>query len=328
MNNRFISITVLVASSAILITGCGDNSSFETPNTTAVTTNDGLIAQNNFTLSLSPDKPKYVVDLTQGDFIAVTSEISVRIGDNNNQLITGSHTIQFRTEWGLIDPSCTTVDGSCSVTWRSGSPDNMPLNLQNTVLAYATGGQESFKDFDGNGLFNDGDEFSDIDEPFINSNENQDADGNPVFDTGELIIDTINGVDITGANTEHDTMDGFYNGPNCAHSSLCSTTTATSTVWASAALDLSGGDTFTVGGTVTGLTDSVILQNNFSDDLSLSADGSFTFSTSVAKDLDYEVTIKTNPAGQVCSVTNGAGTITADVTNVTVTCNQQLITSD
>ena len=322
MKKRFVQIAALVASSAILIAGCGeDNSSFETPNTSGITINDGLIAQNNFILSATPDKPKYVVDLSAGDFIAVTSEIAVKIGDNNNQLITGSHTIQFRTEWGLIDPSCTTVDGTCSVTWRSGSPDDMPLNLQNTVLAYATNGQESYKDFDDNGLFNDGDEFDDIEEPFINLNENLDSDGSPIFDNGELIIDTINGVDITGANTKHDPVDGFYNGPNCAHSSLCSPTTVTNTVWASKALLLTGGDTFTVGGTVTGLTGTVVLQNNLSDDLSLSADGSFTFSTSVAKDLDYDVTVKTNPTGQVCTVTNGSGTVTADVTNVTVTCS-------
>ncbi|MDX2503734.1 MAG: hypothetical protein QNL62_04565 [Gammaproteobacteria bacterium] len=322
MNNRFfISITVLVTSSAILITGCGDNSSFETPNTTGIAINDGLIAQNNFILTATPDKPKFVVDLSAGDFVAVTSEISVQIGDNNNQLITGSHTIQFRTEWGLIDPSCTTVDGTCSVTWRSGSPDDMPSNFQNTVLAYATDGQESYKDFDDNSLFNDGDEFDDIEEPFINLNENLDSDGNPIFDTGELIIDTINGLDLTGANTQHDINDGFYNGPNCSHSTLCSTTMVTSTVWSSVALVLTGGDTFTVGGTVTGLIGTVVLQNNLSDDLSISADGSFTFSTSLVKDLDYEVTVKTDPVGQTCVITNGSGTITADVTNVTVTCS-------
>lgn len=320
MNNRFVLIATLVASSVILLAGCSEDSVFETPDTTGVITNDGLIAQNNFLLSATPDKPKYI-DLSTFDFTAVTSEISVKIGDNNNQLITSGQTIQFRTEWGLIEPSCTTVNGTCSVTWRSGSPDDMPSNLQNTVLAYATNGQESYKDFDDNGLFNDGDEFDDIEEPFINLNENLDTDGNPIFNTGELIIDTINGVDITGANTQHDYSDGFYNGPNCAHSTLCSTTTVTSTVWASMALILSGGDAFTVGGTVTGLTGTLVLQNNLTDDLSLSTDGSFTFSTSVTKDLDYEVTVKTDPAGQTCTVTNESGTITADVTNVTVTCS-------
>ncbi|HFD32890.1 MAG TPA: hypothetical protein ENJ28_09330 [Gammaproteobacteria bacterium] len=321
MNNRFFTIACMIASSALFIAGCSEsNSAFETPNTSDTPLNDGLIAQNNFTLTLTPSSPKYV-DLTTGDFTAVTSEVSVQIGDNNNQLITGSRTIQFRTEWGLIDPSCVTEEGTCSVTWRSGSPDDMPSNAQNTILAYSTIGQESFKDFDDNGLFNDGDEFTDVEEPFINLNENLDGSGIPIFDTGELVIDTINGVDITGANNQHDAADGLYNGPNCSHSSLCSTTTVTSTVWASAALVLTGGDTFTVGGTVTGLTGTVVLQNNLSDDLSISADGSFTFSVSIAKDLDYDVTVKTDPVGQACIVTNGTGTITADITNVTVTCS-------
>ena len=80
--------------------------------------------------------------------------------------------------------------------------------------------------------------------------------------------------------------------------------------------------TYSVGGTVSGLTGSVVLQDNGADDLAVSANGTFTFSTALVPGTSYAVTVKTNPAGQSCTVTNGTGTINAaNVANVTVTCN-------
>jgi hypothetical protein len=81
-------------------------------------------------------------------------------------------------------------------------------------------------------------------------------------------------------------------------------------------------DTFTVGGTLTGLAagENVVLQNNGADDQVLAADGSFTFSP-LADGTDYAVTVATQPTGQTCSVSNGGGTLAgADVTNVAVDC--------
>jgi len=78
-----------------------------------------------------------------------------------------------------------------------------------------------------------------------------------------------------------------------------------------------------VGGSVTGLapSESVVLQNNGADNLSVLADGSFTFATPVAPGASYAVTVLTNPASETCSVANGSGTITnTDITNVAVTC--------
>jgi len=78
--------------------------------------------------------------------------------------------------------------------------------------------------------------------------------------------------------------------------------------------------TATVGGTVSGLTGTVVLQNNGGDDLSISANGTFTFHTPVNKQSNYAVTIHQQPLGPTCQVANGSGTATADVANVTVTC--------
>ncbi len=79
--------------------------------------------------------------------------------------------------------------------------------------------------------------------------------------------------------------------------------------------------TYTVGVTVTGLSGTVVLQDNGVDELSPTADGSFTFTTALANSATYAVTILTQPTGQTCTLANASGTIaSANVTNVTVTC--------
>ena len=87
------------------------------------------------------------------------------------------------------------------------------------------------------------------------------------------------------------------------------------------AVSCANGATFSVGGTVSGLSGTVVLQDNGGDDLSVGANGPFTFATKLAGGAAYSVTVKTNPAGQTCSVANGSGTIgAANVTNVAVSC--------
>ena len=78
---------------------------------------------------------------------------------------------------------------------------------------------------------------------------------------------------------------------------------------------------YTVGGTVSGLSGTVVLQDNGGDNLSVTANGSFTFATALASGAAYSVTVKTNPSGQTCTVSSGSGTIgSANVTNVAVSC--------
>ena len=79
---------------------------------------------------------------------------------------------------------------------------------------------------------------------------------------------------------------------------------------------------FSIGGEITGLTgtDRVVLQNNSGDDLTFTGSGSFTFSTLVPTDGAYVVTVRTQPTGMVCTVSNGSGTAKADVTTTSVQC--------
>src|SRR5690242_9306812 len=80
-------------------------------------------------------------------------------------------------------------------------------------------------------------------------------------------------------------------------------------------------DGFTVGGTVSGLSGSVVLQDNGADNLTISVNGGFTFPTALANASQYNVTILTQPSARTCTVAHGVGTMSgANVTNVTVTC--------
>jgi hypothetical protein len=84
-------------------------------------------------------------------------------------------------------------------------------------------------------------------------------------------------------------------------------------------------NTYTIGGTVAGVPggETLIIQNNGGDDLTISADGSFVFLTPIADGATYSVTVLTNPASATCTVSGGTGTGTvssANVTNVTIGC--------
>lgn len=80
--------------------------------------------------------------------------------------------------------------------------------------------------------------------------------------------------------------------------------------------------TYTIGGTVTGLTSAgLVLQNNGGDNQSITANGSFAFTASLASGSTYSVTAATQPAGQTCTVSNGSSTVSgANITNVVVAC--------
>jgi hypothetical protein len=79
---------------------------------------------------------------------------------------------------------------------------------------------------------------------------------------------------------------------------------------------------FTIGGTVAGLTGTgLVLENNAANALPVAANGAFTFSAAVSSGGAYAVTVATQPIGQTCAVANGAGTVGGgNVTNVAVTC--------
>ncbi len=83
--------------------------------------------------------------------------------------------------------------------------------------------------------------------------------------------------------------------------------------------------TYTIGGLVTGLAGTgLVLQNNGGDDLTISADGSFTFGTSITDGGSYSVSVVTQPTSpdQDCSVTNATGSVSGSVVSgISVSCS-------
>jgi hypothetical protein len=82
----------------------------------------------------------------------------------------------------------------------------------------------------------------------------------------------------------------------------------------------SGVASYTIGGTVTGLSGSMVLQNNGGDNYTVSVNGNFTFPTAVTYGNTYNVTVLGQPTGQICSITGGSGTATGNVSSVVVQC--------
>jgi hypothetical protein len=85
----------------------------------------------------------------------------------------------------------------------------------------------------------------------------------------------------------------------------------------------SGAVTYTIGGTVTGLTSgTLVAKNNSGDALTVATNStSFTFSTPLASGAAYAVSVGTQPSGLACSVSNGTGTVAGvNVTTVVVAC--------
>jgi len=82
--------------------------------------------------------------------------------------------------------------------------------------------------------------------------------------------------------------------------------------------------TYSLGGTVSGLTASGLKLANGSDTLSVASGATtFTTPTQLASGTAYSVTVQTQPAGEMCTVSNGSGTIgTANVANVVVACSK------
>ena len=319
MNNRFLNIFTIIASSTLFLAGCDGDSPYAVSNT-GIATNPGVISQKNFSL-LTADIAPAVIDVTNSTFTKTDVELTVYIGDRKNQTLTDAHTIYFETEYGLIEPSCVTENGSCSVMWSAiASPDPGGPGSDGfvTITAYTTG-EEGFTDTNGNNLFDDGDTgFNDLEEPFVDTDESN------TFTAGDAIIDVVSTTDPFGTNKLHDLADGFFNGAGCTHSFLCSPRQSitvfddvTMSIFANVPLSR------TIGGSVTGLTGSgLVLQNNLGDDYAVAANGPYTFATPIIDGSTYNVSVLTQPTtpAQVCTVANNTGTVSANVTNADVTC--------
>ena len=79
--------------------------------------------------------------------------------------------------------------------------------------------------------------------------------------------------------------------------------------------------TYSIGGTVSGLSGTVVLEDNGGDDLTVSANGTFTFATPLAPSAPYDVTVRPTPPARPARSPTDQAPCRADVTNVAVTCD-------
>ena len=128
----------------VLATATNSDGESVTTQSELLTINTGLPQQLGFSLSSSLLNPE--ADSHDGEKATITAYASDSFGNPAPD----DTTINFTSEGGQIQPSCATVNGTCSVEWTATDPRVPDHRI--TVLAYALG-HETFFDTNGNNVF-------------------------------------------------------------------------------------------------------------------------------------------------------------------------------
>ncbi|TAM09479.1 MAG: hypothetical protein EPN72_01335 [Nevskiaceae bacterium] len=204
--------------------------------TGSVAVQQGVATEDRFVIAVATLNP------AAGNHVGVTDNVVVRAADRVGNWVPDGTIIHFETKLGDIGASCTTVNGTCSVTWtsqasqpllfdvnratsgcsaftldelfRHGLP-SQPWDMQcgkhdrygvNVITAWTTG-EESFSDTNGNNVFDNGEPFVDLGESFNDNNLNGIHDPtNGAFSEDYQDLDT---------NGTYDGPNGLYNGLAC-----------------------------------------------------------------------------------------------------------------
>ena len=109
------------------------------------------------------------------------TDATVYAADRLGNPVADGTVVNFISEGAIVQPSCQTVSGSCSVKVTSGElrprVDTEPSSFgvtagRVTLLAYAQG-EESFDDLNTNNIYDSGEPFRDLGDAFVDSNENR-----------------------------------------------------------------------------------------------------------------------------------------------------------
>ncbi len=195
----------------VSVSGCfgesGDNS-----DSAGANPSDAIPDQDSFSISA---EELTVQNAANED--GLTTMVNIRLGDNlNTNNIPDGTIVNFIAEGGVIDSSCRTEDGGCSVQWESQNP--RPGDFRVSVLAWAEG-TETFQDLNSNGVFDDevpDIQIDDVSEPFLDANEDGTRDSNEVFIEFPAGVTSDNDQDAV-----FDGPDGLYSGPDCEFPGQC-----------------------------------------------------------------------------------------------------------
>lgn len=200
----------------------------------------GIPDQDSFSLSAT------VLNAEGWDRDGTQVEVTARLSDAFNNPVRDGTAVNFVTEGGDIQDSCTTVGGACTVIWESQQPRPAgnslfddpanPLRPQltafmgqsyggrATITAYAIG-EESFPDSNGNGRFDAAEYDQFINGTNISGNPYDLADAFEDFNEDGLFNPQQSGGEAGGDNEElvdfdsdgvFDTPDTVYNGVLCS----------------------------------------------------------------------------------------------------------------
>ena len=177
-----------------------------------LTITTGVAAQDHFSLAAST----HAIEGWAHD--GVTSTLSVILSDHFSNPVPDGTTVNFIAEGAQVGGSCATVDGACSVIFKSA--ELRPSNGRVSVLAYGVG-EEGFTDQDGDGYVSSNAErvdsngdSTDMGETWVDYNENGSRDSTEPF------IDFNSNGSFDGP-----AGDGLYNGILCqSGGAWCSTT--------------------------------------------------------------------------------------------------------
>ncbi|TRX57311.1 hypothetical protein [Thalassomonas sp. M1454] len=136
--NGFVDVIVQsgsVASTLRVVATLTDNTSISTISD-LLTISSGVADYNSFSLSVSNYNPEaWEID-------GVEVLVNAYVADHFNNPVPNGTAIAFTTEFGQIEPSCTTVNGQCSVVWTSSNP-RVPVPTfrdENTATRWLGGG--------------------------------------------------------------------------------------------------------------------------------------------------------------------------------------------
>ena len=99
--------------------------------------------------------------------------LTAYVADHYQNPVLDGTTVYFRATGGMIEPSCVTSGGTCSVKWTSTNPK--PVDGYVTIVGY-TRGQGDYQDYNANGLFDIGESFTWFGEFYVDANANNTLD--------------------------------------------------------------------------------------------------------------------------------------------------------
>lgn len=202
--------------------------------TGSVSIQSGVVTQDRFSIAVETLNPP------AGSHLGTQVEVTVRAADRFGNWAPDGTPINFTTELGDIEGSCEIQNGTCSVTWTSSAEQQMNYDAnradricfppdeaarrsregltagvacnvhdrfgRSTITAW-TVGEESFDDLNGNNVFDQGEDWTELPEAFRDDNETGLYDGDATY--AEEFMDY-------NSNGEHDVAQNFFRGLGCA----------------------------------------------------------------------------------------------------------------